>query len=604
MSTWIDIRPGDNSELLRSLDGHAHIVNENSEPSVDVSEPPPLLGAYAAKQCPVRLFRQYDPTETAVAAAPDDDLQRLFDDGIAFEDTIVTEIVSLHRRGDVVVIPGRDELDHEARRELTRQALDAATPVICGALMPPDLDARRLGEIDVLVATGTTVSASGKAEYRAIDVKSHRCTSNVAAPDHDDPNVVDLDLLDPSPVAGLAAKYREDDCLQLAHYHRLLQATGHAEPGDTNNDVLGGIIGSEGVLAWFDLQRQQWATLTPQVVSGDNGDSIGYHRRSRSTKRTTLDRYDFEFAFRVTVVDTARARVDRSVEPIVHPVKVAECERCDWRDVCDADLRRRDDVSLVNSVGYAEWRVHRFVGIETCTQLAELDPDEAVERYADTPLTESALRTQIDQARSAVAGTPIIRPTWDAAEMPRGDLEIDLDMENADHVYLWGALLARVPSGWPEAAGTYVPFVSFEPLDDDGEHALAAEMWDWILGLLERAEDAGLIARVYSYSSVETTKLRRIIPSDRLEAVVASDRWVDLHPLMKQKFSSNWGHGLKVTAAASGFAWRDDDPGGFASMAWYRDAMTGVDRDANVARILAYNEDDCRATATLRDPNS
>ncbi len=122
-----------------------------------MADTPPLLGAYAAKQCPVRLFRQYDPTESAVAVAPDDDLQQLFDDGIAFEDTVVAELVELRGPGEVVVIPGRDELDHDARRELTREALDASAPVICGALMEPDLDARRLGEIDVLVATGRTI---------------------------------------------------------------------------------------------------------------------------------------------------------------------------------------------------------------------------------------------------------------------------------------------------------------------------------------------------------------------------------------------------------------------------------------------------------------
>lgn len=242
------------------------------------------------------------------------------------------------------------------------------------------------------------------------------------------------------------------------------------------------------------------------------------------------------------------------------------------------------------------------MGVDTCSQLAELDPDEAVERYADTPLTETALRTQINEARSAVAGRPIVRPTWDEAAVPRGDLEIDLDMENADHVYLWGALLSKVPADWPEAAGSYVAFASFDPLDEFGERALAGRLWAWLRDLLDRADDEGLTVRVYFYSAVETTMLRRLVPSDDLEAVVSSDRWVDLFPLMKQKFWSNWGHGLKITAAASGFAWRDDDPGGYASMQWYADAMDDVERDANIERILAYNEDDCRATAALRDP--
>ncbi|MFT6762438.1 MAG: putative RecB family nuclease [Candidatus Aldehydirespiratoraceae bacterium] len=563
-----------------------------------MTDTPPLLGAYAAKQCPVRLFRHYDPTEAATASVPDEDLQQLFDDGIAFEGSMVEEIAALHARDDVAIIPGRDELDHPARRQLTNDALAASVTIICGALMEPDLEARRLGEIDLIVATGRTVSVSGKPEYRAIDVKSHRCTDYLNDPDEIHGGVSDLQLAAPVTVPGYEPRYREDDCLQLAHYHRLLQALGHAEPDDHEHEVFGGILGSERVVAWFNLQRPQFATLTPQ----ENRGSITYHRRSHSTKRTALDRYDFEFGFRVTVIDAARVRTDPTSEPIVRPVKVKECEQCDWRDVCNSELKERDDVSLVKSVGYPEWRVYRFMGIETCAQLAALNPDEAVTTFADTPLTEKRIRTHINEARSAVAGTPIIQPTWDESSIPRGDIEIDLDMENADFVYLWGALLTKVPKHWPEEVGGYVPFVSFEQLDADGERRLATALWEWLINLVERANKERLTLRVYFYSPAETQNLRRLLDPELLTQLVGTNSWVDLLPYMRRKFWSNWGHGLKVTAVASGFWWRDDDPGGYASVTWYSDAMAGKNRDENLDRILTYNEDDCRATAALRNP--
>jgi predicted RecB family nuclease len=221
--------------------------------------------------------------------------------------------------------------------------------------------------------------------------------------------------------------------------------------------------------------------------------------------------------------------------------------------------------------------------------------------FADTPLTEKKIRTQINEARSAVAGTPIVRPAWDESSIPRGDIEIDLDMENADFVYLWGALLTKVPDHWPEEVGGYVPFESFEPLDADGERALATALWDWLTDLVERAHAERLTLRVYFYSPAETQNLRRLLDPASLTPLVGSSSWVDLLPYMRRKFWSNWGHGLKVTAVASGFSWRDDDPGGYASMQWYHDAMAGQDRDKNIARILSYNEDDCRATAALRN---
>ena len=559
-----------------------------------------LLGAYAAKQCPYRLFREHDPTEPAVPAPPDDSLQQLFDDGIAFEADIVEEILALHP-GDAVAIPGRDEADHDRRRALTDVALAAGTPIILGALMQPDDAGRRMAEIDLLVGTGRTTRV-GKPEYRAVDVKSHRCTKN--DPDTQSAAVHDLRLLgELTAVGGLAPKYREDDCLQLAHYHRVLQAHGNADPDQSGVPVWGAIIGMERVVAWHDLTRPAFTTLTPQEHADNDGDpSITFHRRQRSTKRTALDRYDFEFGFRLRIVDTAARRTSRDEDPMVLPVSVKECARCPWNDPCQADLAAIDDVSLVSGVGYAEWRVHRFMGVDTVHQLAELDPANAAEMYADTPLTPKALTSQIHCARAAVAGAPIVTPEWDEAEIPRGDLEIDLDLENDDRVYLWGARLTEVPRDWLEERGSYVHFSSFEPLDERGEVQLAADLWTWLSGLRDRARADGLTVRIYGYNAgpVEGRALRRLVPSDALDALLASEEWVDLLPYMRRKFWSNDGHGLKVMAVASGFAWRDDDPGGYASMQWYRNVLAGVDREANIERILAYNEDDCAATAALR----
>lgn len=575
----------------------------------------PMLGAYAAKQCPYRTWREHDPTETAEAAPADDALQQLFDEGISFEVAIVAEILALHP-GRAIAIPGRDEADHEHRRALTDRALADATPLILGALMQPDVDGRRLAEIDLLVATGRQTVA-GKPEYRAVDVKSHRCTINDARATDIELEVHDLRLLDnPQPVQGVTPKYREDDCLQLAHYHRVLQAHGYADPDGSSDGVSGdgvsgngvsgavwgGIIGLEGIVAWHDLARAEFATVTPQERGDDNESSITFHRRQRSSKRTALDRYDFEFDFRLRVADAAVQRTSSSEPSLVDPVWVKECDRCPWQEPCRSELEAIDDVSLVTPVGYPEWRVHRFTGNRTVRQLAALDPIDAAVTYADTPLTELALTKQIQCARAVVAGRPLVATEWDESSIPRGDLEIDLDLENDQFVYLWGARLTVVPEHWPESAGTYAHFSSFEPLDADGEAELAGDLWAWLDDLRQRAHHEDLTVRIYGYSadSVEGAALRRLVPDGDVDTLIRSDDWVDLLPYMRRKFWSNDGHGLKVMAAAHGFAWRDDDPGGYASMQWYRDALAGVDRTANIERILAYNDDDCAATAALR----
>jgi len=49
-----------------------------------------------------------------------------------------------------------------------------------------------------------------------------------------------------------------------------------------------------------------------------------------------------------------------------------------------------------------------------------------------------------------------------------------------------------------------------------------------------------------------------------------------------------------------GFAWRDEDPSGTASIEWFDHWVKTRDESVK-KRILDYNEDDCRATRVLLD---
>ena len=89
---------------------------------------------------------------------------------------------------------------------------------------------------------------------------------------------------------------------------------------------------------------------------------------------------------------------------------------------------------------------------------------------------------------------------------------------------------------------------------------------------------------------------------DDLELLFDPARAVDLYFDVVLK-ASEWptrDYSIKTLARYLGFAWRDPHPSGAASIEWFhRWVETG---DATVRqRILAYNEDDCRATRVLRD---
>jgi predicted RecB family nuclease len=198
--------------------------------------------------------------------------------------------------------------------------------------------------------------------------------------------------------------------------------------------------------------------------------------------------------------------------------------------------------------------------------------------------------------------------------VPRADVELDIDLESSDErVYLWGALVSGTH---PSITTGYRPFVTFDILDDDREAALFADFWAWITDVRRIAADAGLRLRAYCHSgeSAENRQLRSAcrrfagrsgIPAlDEVDEFLASAQWVDMREVVSTQLLTPFGTGLKALATYAGFTWRDDDPGGEQSLAWYELATAHPDanvRAENQHRVIEYNEDDCRATRHLRD---
>jgi uncharacterized protein len=58
-------------------------------------------------------------------------------------------------------------------------------------------------------------------------------------------------------------------------------------------------------------------------------------------------------------------------------------------------------------------------------------------------------------------------------------------------------------------------------------------------------------------------------------------------------------YGLKPIAKLTGFSWSAEDAGGANSIAWYYNYLAGD--DAQMQKILTYNEEDCKATAHIKE---
>jgi predicted RecB family nuclease len=116
-------------------------------------------------------------------------------------------------------------------------------------------------------------------------------------------------------------------------------------------------------------------------------------------------------------------------------------------------------------------------------------------------------------------------------------------------------------------------------------------------------------AIIYYYSKYERTTYRKlqerypsVCSADDIEALFALERAVDLYFDVVEP-ATLWptrDHSIKTLAKHLGFAWRDTDPSGSASIEWYQRYCKSRDPDIKT-RILDYNEDDCRATRVLLD---
>lgn len=595
----------------------------------------PPQGGYVAKRCPLRVeFDLIPPPEAALEGSMMSQVR--MDQGRAFESAVFTELARAHP--EAVCLD--DETGEDELLAATLQAMAEGAELILGGRLPIDEGGRRSGKPDILIRAGTR--PHGSATYHPVDIKHHK-TLDPRERDKQPPGLVSAlsqpGLSGAQPDNACTVRSLRSDSLQLAHYHRMLEACGRAA-----EEPWGGIIGKERRVAWIDLGVPRFRA----TWKGHDDESA-------------LERYDFEFGFRLDVLAAAIVG-----EHIVEPVKVDECDSCRWYSHCGPRLHESDSVSLLPLHGYVQWYSHRQAGVATRRDLACLDRRTALLRDAlpastdvmgllvraraaspDTHIADlvgedpkqvaafvdhgvttagglvrldqramsmhnrmvgGSLAGAIDVARVAVFGAGALhrRRGVTSVEVPSGDVEIDIDMENGldATTYLWGALLD----------GAYISFVDWGQPSELLEARLFIRFWEWIEGQRRGAHDSGRRIVFYCWSAgaergalasgaaMAEKHLGAIGAREAVAAFVAGDEFVDLLAVLKAQLESGEGNGLKAIAPRAGFAWRDEQPAGDLSMLWHRTAVDGTGDEATTARqrLLDYNEDDVRATATVR----
>lgn len=385
--------------------------------------------------------------------------------------------------------------------------------------------------------------------------------------------------------------------LALAHATRVLAAHGHA---DTR--ARGAIVDRQRRLWWFELGGATYPRF-----------NLATYDRLYEERRDVLDGHDLW-------------RVGDGPFP-TSPYWHRDCPECPFRLLCEGELDERDDVSLVRFTNLDQQLSLREHGLETRAQLARLDPVRARRARTRSPnplehhRPEDLLGRSIDKldeliyrARVHVHGSYLRRVAPQDVGCPTADVEVDVDMESyEDTTYLWGAYVSvRTPDSGLTPG--YRSFANWGELTHASEAALFADFWRWLNQVRETSEARGHSFAAYCFwAQAEDGAMNRAVEAPLPDGPTASDlaafrghtppQWIDLHELAKTQIQTDGPLGLKQLATAAGFAWRDPNPSGEASMGWYEVAVRDGDPDAAASRerLLAYNEDDCRATKALRD---
>ena len=497
--------------------------------------------------------------------------------------------------------------DESAAWEATQQAITQHTPVICGAYLPDDPETGRAGAscILMLAADGEHYAPVITVNHKTYDVRA----STAPRPPHIPveklsrpslvPHTSGLDGWDPQPRPELRLRHHTRDQLRLTHLWLLMQAHGIPATGQ------GGVIDMRGqcaIVHWLE-------------------ESLPNYLAQFELREELVEELDDELADEdvesLTPRETLRQLPTRSR-------RRSECHNCGWWDtLCRRDLTIRDDVSLVVSAAQAEALAEE--NIHTVAQLAALDVVQP-EHWPG-----GSFETAVALARASLAGFAVIRQEG-VVEVPRADVEIDIDMESVldDGAYLWGALLTYTSEEAVQAMAVegdaavpgYRPYVTWRKLPNRSTAECFVRLWQWVSRLRRRAAEEGLSCLVYCYaqagerqwmlSNVRTFADYTAMPSEaEVRELVDGPHWVDVFRLVERQFVGVYGLGLKKVAPVAGFQWRDEEPSGEASIAWHAQAVRPGARYGSAeakamaqqvrARILAYNEDDVRATLAVRE---
>jgi predicted RecB family nuclease len=507
--------------------------------------------------------------------------QAFRDRGLAHERAYVA---SLRARGrEVTDLADAPEGEREAR---TQEALRAGVPAVAQGVLAGD---GWRGYADVLVRVDVP-SALGSWSYEVHDTK-------------------------------LARETRGGTVLQLAVY----------------SDLLGELQGRV---------PERFHVVAP--AASRDGSASGADEGATSAFDVRAYRVGDYAAF----VHRVRAELLRAVGPgggpAVHPESVSlhdahypepveACGLCRWAQRCDERRRADDHLSFIAGIG--RWHRAELVlqGHGTLAAAAAMPLPIAFTPKRGSRDTYVRLREQARvQHQQRTSGAPVhelllpVAPDLGLARLPEpspGDVFLDLEgarfARDGGREYLFGlssvfstdfSTGVRPLSSDSQTIGTSCtesrPFSGYSPYwaqNDFEERAAFESVIDHLMQAW--SEHPGL--HVYHFGHYEPSTFKRLMGrhatrADELDRLLRAERFVDLHAVVRQALRAGVeSYSIKQLEQFYGFERAVPLDDAAAQMQVVELALEGHAPEAipieTRAAVQAYNEDDCRSTAALRD---
>jgi predicted RecB family nuclease len=304
----------------------------------------------------------------------------------------------------------------------------------------------------------------------------------------------------------------------------------------------------------------------------------------------------------VEILPKMQVVLDECVETLRSPTEPevfithSRCDLCQWFSHCYEIAQDKQHLSLLPGVTPSRYVYLKELELLTVEDLIDTPPEQLAGLPGFGPQVAHKL---VQQAQSKLENRALPRqvisentPLLSADELPTEPVELYFDIEAAPDrnlVYLHGVLVVDRQ----QQTETFHALLADRPED---EGAIWEQFWELVWQYPT--------APIFHFCPYEVQTVKRLAeyygaPSGMIEPLL--DRFVDLHERVTRSVTLPVeSYALKHIARWIGFHWRDQGANGAQSIFWYAQWLETGDR-AFLDSILRYNEDDCRATYSVKN---